>query len=340
MTKILFTELKDWEKKYFQKKLTGFELEFFDERLLGDNLPADKSMDVICTFVGSEINKEVLDSFPNLKFITSRSTGFDHIDIKYAAEKKIPVSYVPNYGMNTVAEFAFGLILMLSRKLYPAIRRLKEGSEEFNYEGLTGFDLKDKILGVIGTGNIGRNVIKMAKGFDMRIIAYDAFPNKDFEGQLGFKYVEKLEDLLSQSDVITVHVPFLPSTFRLINKDNIKFIKPGAILVNTARGEIIETEALVLALMNGPLAGAGMDVLEGEGDIKDETAFLYYGHPKAEEIKSFLANHVLMKMDNVLITPHTAFNTKEAIIRILDTTIENIKGFTGGKLINLTPEIK
>ena len=111
-------------------------------------------------------------------------------------------------------------------------------------------------------------------------------------------------------------------------------------MVNTARGEIIETEALVLALMNGPLAGAGMDVLEGEGDIKDETAFLYYGHPKAEEIKSFLANHVLMKMDNVLITPHTAFNTKEAIIRILDTTIENIKGFTGGKLINLTPEIK
>ena len=135
-------------------------------------------------------------------------------------------------------------------------------------------------------------------------------------------------------------VPFLPSTFRLINKDNIKFIKPGAILVNTARGEIIETEALVLALMNGPLAGVGMDVLEGEGDIKDETAFLYYGHPKEQELKSFLANHVLMKMDNVLITPHTAFNTKEAIIRILDTTIENIEGFTGGKLINLTPEIK
>lgn len=343
--KILFTQLESWEKEYFEARLGDYELQFFparrslgvsgDDRLLKENLPEDKSADILCVFVGSEIDKDVIDAFPNLKFIATRSTGFDHIDVKYANSKNIPVSSVPNYGMNTVAEFAMTLILALSRKLYPAIRRLKEGSEDFNYEGLKGFDLKDKTLGVIGTGNIGRHVIKMAKGFDMNVIAYDAFPNKDFETQLGFKYVNKLEDLLSQSDIITIHVPLLPSTTHLINKDNIKYIKQGAILVNTARGEIVETEALVLALMNGPLAGAGMDVIEGEGDIKDETTFLYKGHPKEQEIKSFLANHVLMKMDNVLITPHTAFNTQEALERILDTTIENINGYVAGKPINL-----
>jgi len=337
MKKIAFFEVEDWETEYFKKKFTDFELQFYKEPLNKDDIPKDASAEGISVFVSSKVGEEVIKKFPNLKIITTRSTGFDHIDAAAAKKHNVAVSYVPYYGMNTVAEFTMGLILTLSRKLYKAIYRVKE-QDIFNYQGLKGFDLKGKTLGVIGTGNIGRYVIKMAKGFEMNVIAYDAYPNKALESELGFKYVDKLETLLGHSDIITLHVPLLPTTQHLINKDTIDFIKKGAYLVNTSRGEVIETEALALALKKGILAGVALDVLEVEGEIQNEAAFLKYGHPNEHDLKAFLASHILMDMDNVVVTPHTAFNTQEALERILDTTIDNIRGYFAGKPVNQIPQ--
>lgn len=323
--KIAFFEIENREKDYIKAQLPEAELFFSENKLNKDSLPADRDVEAISVFVGSKIDANVISAFPNLKLITTRSTGFDHIDLKFAFGKGIKNGYVPGYGDNTVAEFAFGLLLNLSRKMYQAIDRIKE-TEDFNYEGLKGFDLKGKTIGIVGTGRIGQYAIKIAKGFGMNVIAFDAFPKEELAKELDFKYVP-FEELLAQADVIDLHVPYLPTTHHLINMANIGKIKKGAILINTARGAIVETDALVKALSEGILGGAGMDVLEEEGIVQDEKAFLLYGHPEEHNLKTVLENHVLMEMPNVLITPHTAFNTVEAIQRILDTDIENIKEF-------------
>lgn len=341
--KIGFFQIEPWEAEYTKNKVESekgkeIELVFSEEKLDKDNLPIERDVEIISVFVGSKVDKEIIDAFPNLKLITTRSTGFDHIDSKYAAEKGIKTAYVPGYGDNTVAEYAFGLILTLSRKIYEAYDRIRE-TGSFSLDGLRGFDLKGKTIGIVGTGRIGQHMIKMAKGFDMNVVAFDAFPKKELEEQLGFKYVS-FDELLAQSDVITLHVPYVKgngesgkekgeiiSTHHLINLQNINKIKKGAILINTARGPIVETDALVKALNEGILGGAGLDVLEEEGAIQDEKSLLLNGHPEEHNLKTILQNHVLIDMPNVIITPHNAFNTKEALQRILDTDLENIKEF-------------
>lgn len=323
--KIAFFEIENWEADYVKERLPGNEFFFTQEKLNKDNLSEQKDFDAISVFVGSEIKKEVFNSFSNLKLLTTRSTGFDHVDLAEAKNKGLKLGYVPGYGDNTVAEFAFGLILNLSRKIFESIDRIKE-TGSFSFEGLQGFDLNSKTIGVVGTGRIGKYAIKIAKGFGMNVIAFDAFPNEQMAQELSFKYVS-LDELLAQSDVITIHVPYMESTHHLINGGNINKIKKGAILVNTARGAIVETEAIIKALNDGVLGGYGADVLEEEGVVKDERAFLLYGHPEEHNLKTVLANHILIDMPNVIITPHNAFNTKEALQRILDTDIENLKSF-------------
>ncbi len=324
--KIGFFEIEDWEIDYLKNSFgAGHQLFFTKDKLNKDALPQEKDFDVISVFVGSAVDKEVINSFPNLKLITTRSTGFDHIDSAAAKEKNIAVAYVPGYGDNTVAEFAFALILSLSRKIFEAYDRIKERGL-FNFDGLRGFDLNGKTIGVVGTGRIGCYMIKIAKGFGMNVIAYDAFQKEELCAKLGFKYVS-FDELLSQSDVISLHVPYLPSTHHLINSENISKIKKGALLINTSRGAVVETEAIVKGLNLGILGGVGLDVLEEEGAIADEKALLLYGHPEEHDLRTILANHVLIDMPNVIITPHTAFNTQEALQRILSTDIENIKSF-------------
>lgn len=330
--KIAFYEVPDWEAEYLQKHLVGHEL-IFSSQVFDDQHPPDASADIICTFTSSKLTANVLAKLPQLKFVTTRTTGFDHIDVKACAGRGIPVSNVPTYGENTVAEFAFALLLALSRKIYPAVQRVREQGN-FNFDGLRGFDLKDKILGVVGTGHIGTYVVKIAHGFGMQVVAFDAFPNEKLATEFGFRYMP-LDNLLSTSDIITLHVPYMPATHHLINKNNIGLIKKGAVLINTARGAIVETEALVSALRQGFLAGAALDVLEEEGFIKEEMSMLLDGHPNADQLRTVLADHELMKMDNVIITPHTAFQTREAIQRILDTTIVNISKFIEGGPVNV-----
>ncbi len=324
--KLGFFEIEQWEADYIKNLLPGFDLFFSQEKLDKDNLPEQRDFDVISIFVGSSVNREVINAFPNLKLITTRSTGFDHIDLKAAKEKNVQVAYVPGYGDNTVAEFAFGLILTLSRKIYEAADHLKETCS-FSLEGLRGFDLAGKTIGIVGTGRIGQHMVKIAKGFEMNIVASDIKPDENFAKEAGFKYVP-FEELLAISDVISLHVPSIESTNHLINSQNINKIKKGAILINTSRGAVIESEALIKGLNEGILGGAGLDVLEEEGAIRDEKELVLYGHPEEHNLKTVIQNHVLIDMPNVIVTPHNAFNTNEALQRILDTDLENIKSFS------------
>ncbi len=321
--KIAFFELEGWENKILQENFSKDDLFFSKDKLEPLNIPLQKDFEVICIFVNSVLNKEVLSQFPSLKFIATRSTGFDHVDINYCKEKGIKVGYVPNYGINTVAEYAFGLILNLTRKIYQAIDEIKENGS-FSLTGLRGIDIKGKTLGIIGMGRIGKESAKIAKGFGMDVIAYDAYPDEKTAIEQSFRYVS-LEDLLKGSDVITIHAVYNESTHHLINEDNFQFIKPGAYLVNTARGAIVQTEALIVALKKGILAGYAADVLEDEGEVKDELNYLTKTRLKEDVIKNMLFDHILMEMPNVLITPHNAFNSAEALQRILNTTIDNIK---------------
>lgn len=331
--KIGFFELEGWEKEKIEKELTGHSLVLTSEKLCLENIENYKDLEILSVFISSELNKEILEKLANLKFITTRSTGYDHIDLNFCKERNILVSNVPEYGTKTVAEWTIGLMLNLMRKIYYAIDQVKE-VESFDLSNLRGEELYGKTLGVIGTGRIGKEVIKLAKAFGMNVLAYDAWQDENFSKEYNFEYVD-LEELLSNSDVITIHTNLNPSTFHLINQNNIKLIKKGAYLVNTARGGIVETSALVYALKEGILKGAALDVLEEENEIKEELEILANKSLREDEIKTILANHILMKMPNVLITPHNAFNSKEAIERILNTTIENIKSFIEGKPINL-----
>ena len=333
MAKISFFELEDWEEEKLRQAFPNDELFFSRERLTTDNLPSDLETSVICIFTDSRIDSLILDRLPNVKLVTTRSTGYDHIDQKQCQSRGVSVAYVPGYGDNTVAEYTFGLMLNLTRKIYLALDRVKE-TGSFDLTGLRGMDLKGKTLGVVGTGRIGKEVIKVAKGFSMNVLAFVPHPDETLAKDLGFSYVG-LSQLLSTCDIVTLHCPLTAETHHLINRDNIVNFKKGSFLINTARGGLVDTEALWWALDQKILAGAALDVLEEEGEIKDEMNFISHGHPNPEVLKKMVENHLLMKMSNVLISPHNAFNSKEALERILQMTIENISGFLKNKPVNL-----
>ncbi|MER3407075.1 MAG: hydroxyacid dehydrogenase [Patescibacteria group bacterium] len=333
MHKIGIFEIEGWEKELFEKEFFEHNLYFSEKSITANHLPEERDFTILSIFVGSKLTKEVLENFPNLKLITTRSTGFDHIDLNYCKEKGIVVCNVPSYGSETVAEWTIGLMLCLMRKIYYAIDQIKE-TKNLDFKNLRGEELSGKTLGVIGTGKIGKEVAKRAKAFNMNLIGYDLFPDEKWASEIGLKYVG-LDELLSNSDVITIHCLLNESTYHLINKENIKKIKKGAYLINTARGEIVETDALIYALKEGILKGAALDVLEEERFLKEELDLLIKEGQSMTNLKIALENHILMEMPNVLITPHNAFNSKEAIERIIKTTIENIKNFMKGSLINV-----
>lgn len=312
---------------YVKKNLKGLKLTISTEKINENNINPDT--DILAVFVEAPVTKEIIEKLPKLKMIAAMSTGFDHIDLAAAKKYGIAVCNVPTYGENTVAEHAMALILGLTRKLFPSVKRVKEGA--YDFRGLRGIDLKDKTIGVIGTGHIGARLIKMASGFEMKILAYDTFPNKDLEKKLGFTYTS-LEKLLAQSDVISLHTPLLPSTYHLINKKNIKKIKKGAYLINTARGALIDPEALVWALKNNHIAGTGLDVMEDENLIQNHEEVISCKDDC--KIKTTLFNNIIIDHPNSIVTPHNAFNSVEAIQRILDVTISNIKFFVQGKTVN------
>jgi D-lactate dehydrogenase len=324
--KIAFFEVKNWEKRYLKNKLKGHQPAFYNEPLNPENVRKAKGAEVVSVFIYSKVGKEVLKKLPKLKLIATRSTGFDHINLKECKKRGIVVANVPFYGENTVAEHTFALILALSRNIHKAYVRNLRGDRSI--EGLKGFDLKGKTLGVVGAGHIGLHVIRIAKGFGMEVLAYDVKKNKFLAEVLDFKYVP-LQELLRKSDIITLHVPYNKFTRHLINRKTIKLIKKGALLINTSRGGVVDTEALIEALDKKILSGAGLDVLEGEELIKEEKQLLYE-QEKLESLSELVKDHIILSKDNVVFTPHIAFYSQEALERILETTVGNIKAFLEG----------
>ena len=331
--KAVFFEATDKEKNFIAANLADTENIFVADKLRDENMNLAQGADIISVFVGHDVSGAVMDALPDLKLIATRSTGFDHIDLERARQKNIAVVNVPAYGSRTVAEFTFGLILTLSRKIFAARRQLLE-SEDFGMEKLEGFDLKDKTLGVVGVGRIGRNVIKIARAFEMEVMANDVKPDEKFAAEIGFKYMP-LAELLKKSDIVSLHTPYLAETKHLINSGNIQLMKKGSYLINTARGELVETDALLKALTTGHLAGAGLDVLESERQLKEEAELLAYQPDKIKDFKILSEDHILINLPQVIATPHIAFCTAEARQEIIKTTVNNIKSFLAGRAVNL-----
>ena len=328
MKKIAFFEVSQKEKNYLKKKFKkDYEVLIYKEELNSDTVNLIKNTDVVSPFIYSKIDSNVISKASKLKLIATRSTGFNHIDIKTAEKKNISVANVPYYGENTVAEHTFALILALSRNLHKAYVRTI--NNDFTLPGLQGFDLKGKTLGVIGAGSIGVHVIKIAKGFGMKVIASDARTNHILEELLDFKYVS-LDGLLQNSDIITLHCPYNAYTHHLINMNNINKVKKGTLFINTARSGIIEPQALYYAVEKGIFSGAGLDVFEGEELLKEENQMLTK-NVSVEHLEAILKRNILLRNENVIITPHMAFDSIEAVERILDTTMENIISFFEGK---------
>ena len=329
--KIVVFEYEDWEKSEFDTLGANNQIDVDYDPLGIDNAARYQDAEIVTTFVNSDMGRDVLEQMPHLKFIATRSTGFDHIDMDYCKAHDITVSNVPSYGEETVAEHVFALLLSISHKMPQAISRTRQGN--FSQDGLQGFDLQGKTLGIIGTGHIGLNVIKIANGFRMNVIAFDAYPDQSHAEELGFEYVS-FESLLSQSDIISLHVPSNKNTKNLISHDEFDRMKDGVVIINTARGDVMDVKALLGALAHKKVSAAGLDVLPEEPTIKEEAELLRTLFTKNEDLETLLADHILLHLDNVIITPHSAFNTKEATERILKTTIENIDGFLNNNVIN------
>lgn len=332
MALILFYDATELDKSQLSAALGsgGHDLRFITERIEPAN--CDPEAEAVSVFVTSSVTREVMEALPKLKLIACRSTGFDNVDMAAAAERGIAVVNVPTYGEATVAEYVFALLLALRRKL-PAVldyeKRQPRSSE------LTGHDLEGKVFGVIGTGHIGLNVLKIAAGFSMQTIAYDTYPNQQLEDEHHFKYVD-LDELLEYADVVSLHVPYLPTTHHLMNRERLGKMKPGAVLINTARGEVVDTRALVELLAGGRLGGAAIDVIEGEKllNYQEETALLRSDTLPEDVLLNSVEISALEKMPNVIISPHNAFNTVEAVARINQTTAQNLTDFWQGKPTN------
>lgn len=329
--KIAVFEAEDWEREAFEGLDAGHEIRILNEPLTRERAGEFRDAEIVSTFIYSDLGRDTLELLTSLRFIATRSTGYDHIDAAWCRARGIPIANVPAYGDNTVAEHVFGLLLAISHNLIESVERTRRG--DFSLQGLRGFDLKGRTMGVVGTGSIGRRVIEIARGFHMAVIAYDLFPKEELARRLGFRYVP-IEELLRRSDVITLHIPSTPGTRDFLSEKEFSMMKRGVVVINTARGDLIDAQALLRAITTGKVAAAGLDVLPEEPTIREE-AELLRSIAQKKPLDTLLAGHILLRLRNVVITPHSAFDTREAVQRILDTTLENIEAFVSGQRRNL-----
>lgn len=323
-----FFDIEPWEQKILKRSFSSQEALFFENSLTNENVIKAKDAEILGIFIYSPITEEILGKLPKLKLIVTFSTGYDHIDLAACKKRGIAVANVPTYGENTVAEHTFGLLLNLTRKIHLATMKTSKG--DFSRKGLRGIDLKGKILGIVGLGHIGEHVARIAKGFEMKVKVHDPILQERKSEFPGVNFVG-FDDLLRQSDVVSFHCPLNEKTKHLLNRKNLKFLKKGVFIINTARGPVVETAALLIGLKEGIIAGAGLDVLEEEQCVIQEEKELAWQGFNHECLRITLENHALMHHPNVIITPHNAFNSEEALMRILETSVENIQHFQEGK---------
>lgn len=326
--KIAFFDAKPYDEDSFNvvNKDFNFEIEYYKERLNKKTVPLAKGADVACIFVNAECNAQVVEELHKngVKLIALRCAGFNNVDLAAAKEKGIRVVRVPAYSPHGVAEYAVALMLCLNRKIYRAVNRTREGN--FSLNGLLGFDMYQKTIGIVGTGKIAKELIKIVRGFGMNVLAYDVYPDNKFAEEHQVKYVP-LKELYAQSDIISLHCPLTDSTKFIINHDSINQMKKGVMIINTGRGKLIHTNDLIEGLKEKKVGSAALDVYEEEGD--------YFYEDRSNKMIDDDTLARLLMMPNVIVTSHQAFFTKEALHNIATTTLENIREYAEGKdLIN------
>lgn len=319
MKKIAFFDTRPYDRIWFDKLKDkyGFEFKYFEHKLSSDTAMLCSGMDGVVAFVNDVIDRKTIDILTGygIQILALRCAGYNNVDFK-AAYGKLHVVRVPAYSPHAVAEHAMALLLTLNRKIHRAYIRTRDFN--FSINGLTGFDMYGKTVGIIGTGKIGRVFADICKGFGMRVIAYDPYPAKDS----GIEYVE-LEELFKRADIISLHAPLTKSTHYLINEKSLALMKDGVYIINTSRGALIDSEALLNAIKEGKIGGAGLDVYEEESDIFFED----YSNSIIQD--DVLAR--LISMPNVIVTSHQAFLTDEALKNIAETTLENLRQFFDGE---------
>ena len=330
-TRIIFFDIKDYDREFFEKygKNYNYEMSFFKSRLSLENVHLTKGYDVVCAFTNDDIGKETIDAMAEngVRLLAMRCAGFNNVSLK-DIHNRFKVVRVPAYSPHAIAEYTVGLILAVNRKINKAYVRTREGN--FSINGLMGVDLYGKTAGIIGTGKIGQILIKILKGFDMKVIAYDLFPNQKVADELGFEYVS-LDELYANSDIISLNCPLTKDTQYMINRRSMLKMKDGVILVNTGRGQLIDSADLVEALKDKKVGAVALDVYEEEED--------YFFEDKSTQVIEDDILGRLLSFYNVLITSHQAYFTKEEVEAITVTTLNNIKDFIEGKpLVNEVPQ--
>jgi len=321
---IAFFDAKPYDREFFDAvnaRGFGYDIRYYENRLNTETAFLANECIIVCAFVNDTLSANVVTKLSELgvKLIALRCAGYNNVDLK-AAYRTIPVVRVPEYSPHAVAEHAVALILSLNRKTHKAYYRTRDGN--FSIKGLMGFDMAGRIAGIIGTGKIGRIVAKILRGFDMRVLAYDPYPDQKYAKTMGMEYVE-LENLYVQSDVISLHCPLNPNTYHIINKESLARMKDGVIIVNTGRGGLIDAKALIDALKSGKVGSAGLDVYEEESE--------YFFEDFSTQVMGDDILARLLSFSNVLITSHQGFFTREALQNIARTTLENIRDFLDGK---------
>lgn len=321
MKKIAFFDAKPYDRTWFDQLNQHYHIKYYEHKLTPDTISLAHGCEAVIPFVNDTLDRTVIDGLcqEGIKMIALRCAGYNNVD-RDAARGRIPVVRVPGYSPYAVAEFTMGLLLTLNRKIHKAYFRTRDFN--FSLNGLVGFDLHGRTVGVIGTGKIGQIFIRICQGFGMHVLAYDPYPVQD----AGFPYVS-LEELLAKSDIISLHCPLTKQTRHLINRDTIAQMKDGVYLLNTSRGMLVESESLLDALKNGKIAGAGLDVYE------EETEFFFEDRSDTVQRDTLLS--LLVSMPNVVLTSHQAFLTNEALHNIAQVTLDNLDAyFKDGTVLN------
>lgn len=334
MKKILFFDVAEYEVEFLKRACEGkFEYQLTVEPLnsLFEVSKEQEDAQVISCFTTSRISQDVLEKFKNLELIALRSVGFNHIDIDYCKKNNIFVENTPNYGNMTVAEFALALLLDVTRKVTYSANNLKNSIVDAKCT--IGIEIFGKTIGIVGLGAIGSEMARLAHGIGLKILGYDLVEKEDLKEKYHVQYTD-FETLIKNSDFISLHSPLTRDNFHMFNKDVFDMMRPNSIIVNTARGELIDTQALYNSLSEKKIAGAGLDVLESEDTLTDVEYLVDVGRMSPQALQKTVLNNRLMKLDNVIVTPHIAYDTNEAINRILNTAISNINAFIEGKIQN------
>ena len=317
--KIAFFGAKPYDIASFDKvnEKYNYDIRYYKGHLNPNNVVLTQDTDVVCIFVNDTADAAVIDAMVDngVKLLALRCAGFNNVDLK-AAKGKLPVVRVPAYSPYAVAEYSLALMLSLNRKIHRAYWRTRDGN--FSLNGLMGFDMHGKTIGIIGTGKIAKILIRLLKGFGMRILAYDLYPDMKFAGEEGISYVS-LDELYRESDIISLHCPLTDQTKYMIDKDSIDKMKEGVMIINTGRGQLINTNDLIEGLKEKKIAAAGLDVYEEEGE--------YFYEDKSDKIIDDDVLARLLSFNNVIVTSHQAFFTKEALHNIAETTLQNIEDF-------------